>query len=253
MHHLRVLSVDIGPRPAGSEGEERTEEYLAMILEDAGLEVIRMPFTMPGGGTSFNVIGRVQGAGYSNGYLIVGGHYDTVGGSPGANDNASGAAVVLTLAEEFAERAVPVEFIGFGAEEQQPGTSGPQGHHIGSSAYVAGLGSASGPLAGMVSVDMVAAGPRVLVLRLRGTADALQTELGGVADTAEIPATRQDAGDISDHGPFAQAGVAAAFLWSGPHQTHHEPTDVFEVAQPDAVARTGNLLLAWLKMRFGIE
>jgi Zn-dependent M28 family amino/carboxypeptidase len=51
--------------------------------------------------------------------LVVGAHYDSVVGSPGADDNASGVAVLLVLAERFSGRALPrtVRFVAFVNEE----------------------------------------------------------------------------------------------------------------------------------------
>jgi Zn-dependent M28 family amino/carboxypeptidase len=52
--------------------------------------------------------------------LIVGAHYDTERGSPGANDNASGVAAVMELAREFAEKplARTLRFVAFTNEER---------------------------------------------------------------------------------------------------------------------------------------
>jgi len=57
--------------------------------------------------------------------VVVGAHYDTILGTRGANDNASGTAAVLALARRFARRTVPrtVRFVAFANEEiyfQQP-------------------------------------------------------------------------------------------------------------------------------------
>ena len=51
--------------------------------------------------------------------MILGGHYDTVPGVPGANDNGSGIAALMTIASEVSDRSYPftLRFIGFGAEE----------------------------------------------------------------------------------------------------------------------------------------
>lgn len=68
--------------------------------------------------------------------LLIAAHYDTVPGSPGADDNASGVAVMLECARVLGdtERERPLIFAGFDAEERQPEV----GLH-GSNAYVASL------------------------------------------------------------------------------------------------------------------
>ena len=51
--------------------------------------------------------------------IVIGAHYDTVPGTPGADDNATGVAVLLELAAEFASRPLkyPVQLIAFDMEE----------------------------------------------------------------------------------------------------------------------------------------
>ncbi len=68
-------------------------------------------------GYSCNVVGRKAIQGGRRAVLCA--HYDTFYGSPGAIDNASGVAVLLTLAERLGPRQLPVglEFVAFGGEE----------------------------------------------------------------------------------------------------------------------------------------
>jgi len=75
--------------------------------------------------TSQNVLGYVEGTEQPDRFLFVTAHYDHLGAMgkqtyfPGANDNASGVAMMLELANYFAENPLPysIAFIGFGAEE----------------------------------------------------------------------------------------------------------------------------------------
>ncbi|CAM2921227.1 M28 family peptidase [Paenibacillus sediminis] len=68
-------------------------------------------------GHTKNVIGRKEGS--RNEKIIMSAHYDSVFGSPGAFDNASGVAVLLTLVEELSQRGFKTgfEFVAFGSEE----------------------------------------------------------------------------------------------------------------------------------------
>lgn len=248
MQHVRVLSVDIGVRPGGSPGEEAAAAYVESVLRSAGYEVSRQPARRPDGGVSHNVVGRSPGADYGGGYVLVGGHYDTTVSGPGANDNASGTAVVLALAEGLAGRRVPVEFVAFGAEERQPPTGE---HHIGSEAYAGALADPSA-LRAMVSIDMVGNGPVLLVGRFRSHPRDLQDEIAAVAEAMGVPFDRTALGDVSDHTPFARRGIPAAWLWSGNHPTLHTAADTFEIVQPEAVERTGGVVLEWLRRRFGL-
>ncbi len=64
-----------------------------------------------------NVIAEMSGSG--EGVVVLGGHFDTVPGLQGANDNGSGIAVLLTIAQELSQRSFPftLRFIAFGSEE----------------------------------------------------------------------------------------------------------------------------------------
>lgn len=77
---------------------------------------------------SMNVVGMVEGDSLKREYVVVGAHLDHVGGQagkvyfPGANDNASGVAALMEMAEALALREEKpgrsVIFVGFSAEEQ---------------------------------------------------------------------------------------------------------------------------------------
>ncbi|MBU0729572.1 MAG: M20/M25/M40 family metallo-hydrolase [Proteobacteria bacterium] len=66
-----------------------------------------------------NIIAEIIGAELPQEYIVVGAHYDTVAGSPGANDNGSGVAALLEIAGYFNERKPrrTIRFIAFTNEE----------------------------------------------------------------------------------------------------------------------------------------
>ena len=75
---------------------------------------------------SQNVIGYVEGTEFPDSFIVLSAHYDHLGKMgahtyfPGANDNASGVALLLDLATHYTEKEPPVKsiiFIAFGAEE----------------------------------------------------------------------------------------------------------------------------------------
>src|SRR5690606_21157411 len=75
--------------------------------------------------TSQNVIGQLKGTKYPDSVLVFSAHYDHLGKMgnniyfPGANDNASGVAMLLNLAEHYSKNAPEktIVFMAFGAEE----------------------------------------------------------------------------------------------------------------------------------------
>ena len=102
---LEVLVRNFGPRHLGGREQALSEaaEWLERRLEEAGLAPHRERF-QAGTTKVFNVLAEPPGASPEAPVLIVGAHYDTVPGSPGANDNGSGVVTVLELARRFARR-----------------------------------------------------------------------------------------------------------------------------------------------------
>jgi Zn-dependent M28 family amino/carboxypeptidase len=107
-------------------------DYIESVLQKAGLSVQRQRYEV-GGKPTDNVEAEVTGAARRDEILLVGAHYDSVHGSPGANDNATGVAAVLALAEAIARTrpARTIRFVLF-ANEEPPFFQGP---HMGSRVY----------------------------------------------------------------------------------------------------------------------
>lgn len=95
-------------------------EYVADTLASLGLRVERQPFGFHGA-TYHNIVATKLGQSPDRARVLVGAHFDTVPGSPGADDNASGVAALLEAARLLAadELDATVEFVGFNLEEQQ--------------------------------------------------------------------------------------------------------------------------------------
>jgi Zn-dependent M28 family amino/carboxypeptidase len=90
-----TAQVDLGPRPSGSDANAAVVKLLAGKLKEAGVEDVRVQSPVR------NVVGVIPGS--EPGYVVVGAHHDTVDvpGFVGANDGASGVAVVLELARDL--------------------------------------------------------------------------------------------------------------------------------------------------------
>jgi Peptidase family M28 len=99
---------------------ERSAWFLEGSLRASGLVVERLPYASDGVNV-VNVEGTRRGGAKAREIVIVGAHYDTAAGAPGADDNASGVAVLLALARRFgAASRVPartVRFVAFVNEE----------------------------------------------------------------------------------------------------------------------------------------
>jgi hypothetical protein len=245
MGHVRELAKDIGIRVRATKGERKGANYIATEFEDLGYEVTIQKFSVDSG-KSRNV--RARWPGITKHPFVVGGHMDSVPGSPGANDNASGVAVVLEMARIFAgtEQAELVEFVAFGAEEY--GADGT--HHVGSQKYVNRLGKKGRNRSpGMISVDMIADGKPLIV----GTAGigpdvVARTVYNKIEKKTLVNVDYRTTCDCSDNGPFERAGIPGAFLWSGSEPDYHSPSDTVPNLNPDHLRRTGRAVRAFLEL-----
>lgn len=144
-----------GPRhpQATPEALGRAESLVADELSTVGLAVERQPFDFRGA-TYNNVVGRLPGSDPDLPALLVGAHFDTVSNTPGADDNASGVAVLLEVARHAAglEPQRPLEFVGFNLEEPQDfvGT-----YRVGSSRFAGQARRRKQRYAGALVLEMV--------------------------------------------------------------------------------------------------
>jgi len=120
-------------------------ELIAAEMESYGLTVELHPFGYQGD-TFYNVVGTKLGTTYPGEIYIVGGHYDSVNNG-GADDNASGVALVLEAARVLSryDSQRTIRFMAYSAEERGL---------IGSRAYA--FSHAAENILGMISPDMVA-------------------------------------------------------------------------------------------------
>jgi hypothetical protein len=242
-------------------GAVAAADYMARAFEEAGLEVVRQPIAE--GGID-NVIG-IKRAGRDA--VLVSAHYDHLGVDstgrvfPGADDNASGAAVLLGLARTAATGSYrrTILFAAFGAEEVGL---------VGSGTYVA---RPAWPLERTVAVlnfDMVGrnffewgAGKEATaaIVGLEGHADLLTaarragSESG--LDLIAVPAHLVELfgfEDRTDEWWFRRRGMLAIHISTSLHDDYHQPSDTPDrlvPAQMERVARTSAGLLDVLALR----
>jgi Zn-dependent M28 family amino/carboxypeptidase len=92
--------------------------YIRATLAASGYEVRRQPYTVAGK-ICENIEVEVRGSRRPDDIMVIGAHYDSVQGSPGANDNGSGVAAMLALARAFAKTqpTCTLRFVAFTNEE----------------------------------------------------------------------------------------------------------------------------------------
>jgi hypothetical protein len=256
VRHVRVLAGRIGPRLTTGPGFRRAARYVERHLRVLGYDVRRQQFPVPAGdswgvpveaGSSFNVVATPNGFDERSAYRIVGAHLDTVAVAPGAEDNASGIAVLLELARLAATEGteLPTVLVAFGGEE--PRGPGESMHHFGSVHYVAGLSRAARTnLAAMVSLDRVGVGARVPICSATSGGTTLRDALLATDVAGRIP-TEACANDSSDHYSFVLDGLPGVRVGGTSYAAYHDETDVSSVLEPGQLGRTGRLIWAWLR------
>jgi Iap family predicted aminopeptidase len=243
MTHVRKLSKRIGVRVRGTKNERRAARYVRDEFEKLGYVVFVAKFDVDSK-TSRNVVARRPAT--IEHPFVIGAHMDTVKKSPGANDNASGVAVMLEMARILAgtKTARLVKFVGFGAEEY--GTDGR--HHVGSQTFVNRLGKkGSSWTPGMLSVDMVADGRPLIVGNAGIGPDVVARRIYRKLDKAGFDVTFQTTCDCSDNGPFELAGIPAAFMWSGDEPDYHSPSDTVANVSKKDLLRSGRAVRLFVK------
>ncbi len=101
--HVEQLATTIGERNLSNYKELcQAADYVSSQFTKYGFQPKRHSFKVRGL-ECFNIAAELKGTKRPDEIVIVGAHYDSVFGSPGANDNASGAAALLALAESLRE------------------------------------------------------------------------------------------------------------------------------------------------------
>ena len=238
--------VALGPRPAGSAASRRLARMLRARLPRSRYQAV------PGG--LRNVIGTVPGRSPSR-LVVIGAHYDTkdLPGFVGANDGASGTAVVLQLARTIRPRTVvpTLVFIFFDGEESPAGTPddefeerGLRGSKVAARAFR--------HAEAMVLLDFV--GDKDLSLPREGSSDPrlwarIRAAARRVGAGSVFPA-RTQAAISDDHVPFLRAGVPAVDLIDFDFPCFHRRCDDLSAVSQRSVDAVGETLVEFLR-RYG--
>jgi len=116
---IEQLSSTIGERNlTRPDALHRAADFIGTSLSDAGYQVMRQRYEV-GSLLSENLEVERVGSDRAQEIVLIAAHYDSVEGSPGANDNASGVAALLALAREYAaiQPRRTLRFVAFANEE----------------------------------------------------------------------------------------------------------------------------------------
>jgi hypothetical protein len=219
-------------------------EFAAIGLAPAGSDGYFQPFSSSGRGVSepdaANVVGRRDGTAPEARVLVVSAHFDHLGvvkgkTYPGADDNASGVAVLLAVARHLASASPrhPVYFAAFDAEEQGL---------VGARAFLEKPLVPRDRIALNINLDMVSRSTR-RVLYASGTSHSrwLVPILDPVRRRSKVTVRyghdRPEQGpddwtDQSDHGAFFARKVPFVYFGVENHADYHQPTDTADRIDP---------------------
>ncbi len=249
-----LRQVDLGPRTPGSPGQAGFIEWIIPQLEQLGWQT-QVQETQMMGHTLRNIVAS-RGEAIAP-WVILGAHYDTrlvadndpdpslrTTPVPGANDGASGVAVLLELARVLPPRPdLRVSMVFFDAEDNGniPGWD----WILGSTAFVQTL---EGVPDAVIIVDMV--GDSELTLYLEHNSDAgLQGEIWETAralgyENQFIPQYKYAITD--DHIPFVRAGIPAVDIIDLDYPYWHTTLDTPDKVAPQSLRAVGHTLETWL-------
>jgi Zn-dependent M28 family amino/carboxypeptidase len=242
---VRILSAyDMEGRGVGTPGGAKARAYVVKRFGQIGLKPqgasFERPFTFkPKFGrevTGVNLVARIDGTSSSGKVLVVSAHYDHLGVKRGqvyngADDNASGVAGLLAVAEAFKARPPrhTVLIVAFDGEE-----SGLRG----AKAFVADPPVPLETIGLNVNFDMISKNAKgELYVSGAGPQPWLKPVLDGVARTAPLKlklghdtdadGKHNNWTDQSDQGAFADKGVPWVYFGVEDHPEYHQPTDDF--------------------------
>jgi hypothetical protein len=211
--HVDMLAGEIGERNVfhfpqlGS-----AAEYIEKTLSEAGYEIARQEFEVSGQ-ICENIEAEMRGTERPAEIVLIGAHYDSVKGSPGANDNATGVAATLALARMFAQNPTPrtLRIVTF-ANEEPPFF---RTRHMGSRVYAKRSRQRDEHIILMVSLETIGyytneLGSQSYVFPLHFFYPSTGNFIAFVSNVENGQLVRQLVGAFRQHASFPSEGAA---LW----------------------------------------
>ena len=266
-----LASQELGGRYPGTAGDTLASEFITKHLRQLKLKPVVKGNKKKGfyhdftygkteQRTTHNILAVLPGKDKKlrNEFIVVGSHYDhlgmggqgsgsrrpdTLGVHPGADDNASGDAVVLELAKYFKKTGSPrsIIFAFFGAEEQGL---------VGSKFFLdwlkkedsqrINLPDSQKGIVAMVNLDMVGRmRDHALSVSGTGTSSSFKALAEQVAEQQNLHVTCvPDGYGPSDQASFVAAEIPVFFLTTGGHMEYHTPADVPSTLNYDGMQQT---------------
>lgn len=266
LQDLRVLSADdMQGRRVDTAGGARARAYILDRFKASGIApfgtTFEEPFTFTMGPSGHqaavhgvNVVGRIDGVKRPQRYIVISAHYDHLGVEngvvyDGADDNASGAAALFSIATYVRAHRTANSIIVAAFDGEEEGLRGAQ-------AFVKQPPVVAGAMGIDLNMDMIGRDPNdtLFVVGIHRQ-PALRPLVERVAASAPVkllighdtPGEKEDWTDESDHYAFMQAHIPALYFGVEDFDHHHQPTDKFETMTFDFYVRAVETMIQAVK------
>jgi len=245
-------------REPGTKGSVIAQQYISKRYAELGvkpyttnyLQVFRHPSIRTGEGT--NVLGFIKGVTYPDQYIVVSAHYDHLGQRgrrwyPGADDNASGVAMMLWLAADFRNRSPRYSVIFLATDGEEKGL-------LGAKAFIK---RNTLNIVANLNLDMLGRSKRTYFVTSPLLRQPMRDALVQSSDLCLIYRRRHkdrsrlksiDFVKASDHYTFASHGIEYFFVSGSLHGDYHLPSDTRDKMTPMVVANTADTVLKTFRL-----
>lgn len=251
-----LAQAEIGPRVTGTEGSRQTQQYILERLTRYGWNIELQAFIYRGYRAT-NIIARAaEGKGP---VILVGAHYDTRRRAdndpdeqkrtqpvPGANDGASGVAVLLELARALDKASLQNEvwLVFFDAEDN--GRLDTWEYIAGSTYFANNLSTDPGAV---IIVDMVGDADQQLFKELNSTPWLVEQVWSKAAEMGYeqyfLPTAKHSM--LDDHTPFLRKGIPAIDIIDFDYPYWHTTADTPDKVSAESLARVGRVIESLLE------
>jgi len=250
------FQVSLGPRIPGTQAHNQVVDWITSELTQSGWEVEIQQDEILGQRVN-NIVGK-RGGEYVIGepWIIVGAHYDSriyadqdpdpemrMQAVPGANDGASGVAVLLELARTIPkDSGQDIWLVFFDAEDN--GNIAGWDWILGSRAFVQSLNSKPDAV---IIVDMIGDADLNIYME-QGSDPEISTEIWEIAKqlgySQFIPTSKYHI--LDDHVPFLEAGIRAVDIIDFDYPYWHTTDDTTDKVNANSLEAVGETLRVWL-------
>jgi Zn-dependent M28 family amino/carboxypeptidase len=280
-HIAFLASEELKGREAGTADEAKAANYIADLFRNSGLEpagddqtffqeftinttILNNPHSTDTSGEkrlSKNVVGLVRGTKESDEVIIIGAHYDHLGygefGSlyrgdtprihNGADDNASGTAGLIELAQYFGKYRPETDllFVAFSGEEMGL---------LGSAHFVEEPPVNLDNTLAMINMDMIGRmeDHKLIIFGTGTTSDWEEILLVANTDSLKIQLVKDGTG-ASDHTSFYYKNIPVLHYFTDTHSDYHRPSDDVEYINNEGIAKITEHIVRVIEYLDGID